>query len=70
MAELDVKGGNTTATAIAAAKKPRTITLTFGDEDVTLYDEIVSDAKADRRSPSLLLVLWLSEHYGSAAESK
>lgn len=70
MAELEIKGGNTTATAIAAAKRPRTITLTFGDEDASLYEEIVADAKADRRSPSLLLVLWLSEHYGSAAETK
>lgn len=69
MSELEVKGGNTTATAIAkdAAKRPRTITLTFGDEDDTLYNEIVEDAKADRRSPSQFLVIYLAGNYKSNA---
>lgn len=41
----------------------RTITLTFSDEDEGLYDEIVLEAKMDRRSPSQYLLLYLSKNH-------
>ncbi len=49
--------------AALAAAKPKTITLTFGDEDQDLYDAIVTDAKADRRSASQFLVIYLTGNY-------
>jgi hypothetical protein len=57
--ETTIKGPS----APARTKTP-TITLSFADEDdQTLYEAIVSDAKADRRSVSQFLLIWLSAHY-------
>ena len=56
------------ATAAAVAK-PKTITLTFGDEDQGLYESILTDAKADRRSASQYLVIYLSAHYSTDTEA-
>jgi len=58
-----------TKTATAIDPKPKTITLTFGDEDQGLYETIITDAKADRRSPSQFLVIYLSAHYDSTPDA-
>ena len=54
---------DTTKTAPTA--KPKTITLTFGPDDEELYGTIIEDAKADRRSPSQFLVIYLVGNYKS-----
>lgn len=59
MAELEVKGGNTTATAIAAAKN-KTVTLTFSTtEELQLFAALEADAAEDERSLSKYLVRLL-----------
>lgn len=59
MAELEVKGGNTTATAIAAAKN-KTVTLTFSTpEEMQLFAALEADAAEDERSLSKYLVRLL-----------
>lgn len=39
-----------------------TITISFAD-DQELYDQIVTDAKADRRTPAQFLLLHLAKKY-------
>lgn len=45
----------------APATRP-TITISFAD-DQELYDQIVTDAKADRRTPAQFLLLRLAKKY-------
>ncbi len=56
---------DSTKVAAPAAAKPKTITLTFGDEDLDLYEGILADAKADRRSASQYLVIYLAGNYAT-----
>lgn len=60
MAELEIKGGNTAATAIAAAARNKTVTLTFSTpEELQLFADLEADAVADERSLSKYLVRLL-----------
>lgn len=45
----------------ASTTRP-TITISFAD-DQELYDQIVTDAKADRRTPAQFLLLHLAKKY-------
>ena len=54
---------DTQKAATTVAVKPKTITLTFGEQDHDLYERILVDAKADRRSPSQFLVMHLAATY-------
>jgi hypothetical protein len=51
------------AKSTASKTKPNTITLTFGTEDQTLYEAILAEAKADRRTPSQSLLLFLLNNF-------
>lgn len=52
----------TTAAAAAEAAK-RTITITFGDKEAAIYDQIVKDAADDDRTEAKYLAIWLRENY-------
>ena len=54
----------TTAAAAAAAEAAkRTITITFGDKEAAIYDQIVKDAETDDRTEAKYLAIWLRENY-------
>jgi hypothetical protein len=70
MAELEVKGGNTTATAIARdAAKSQTVTLTFSKPDeVVVYNELLKAAEDKDYSLSKYIVRVLTgkESFGAS----
>lgn len=58
---MRIKAENSTVSTASTTIKP-TITISFAD-DQELYDQIVTDAKADRRTPAQFLLLHLAKKY-------
>lgn len=46
-----------------AATEKRTITVSFSEEDLSLFESITTDAKSERRTPASYLLFWLVNNY-------